>query len=188
MTKPTMNEAAARGLDEIVRPVLQAAYAAIRLTYESGSWKHLGYTSFEDWASAQPKPQITRDERREMVLEMRESGGMKQAEIAAALGVDQATVSRDLYANASGEAPDRAQTEEDPDANASDEDDNLIDDTPDPDYADEQYIKALREYIEHLVNVPVPTMGIAPPLVAKRAAIKRTLLAAFNVYLAQYRK
>ena len=46
-------------------------------------------------ARAQPKPQITRGERREMALEL-QAVGLTQRETAAALGVGVGTVNRDL--------------------------------------------------------------------------------------------
>jgi hypothetical protein len=90
-----MNEPAARGLDEITRAVLNAGYAAVKLTYESESWKHLGFDSFAEWAAEQPKYQLSRDDRRTLALEYRDAG-MTQRDIGAALGVDVATVNRDL--------------------------------------------------------------------------------------------
>jgi hypothetical protein len=93
---PRLNEPAARGLDEITRSALATAYAAVGLTYQSESWKLLGFSTFEDWAAEQPKFRMTRAERQAKALEFTASLGMTQREAAAALGVGNGTIARDV--------------------------------------------------------------------------------------------
>lgn len=89
--KPTLNAPAAQSLQTIAASAMATAFEAVRLTYESESWKHLGYESFADWATAQPKLQMTREERGRAIAELREVG-LTQRQVAAAVGVSERTV------------------------------------------------------------------------------------------------
>lgn len=105
VVNPKLNEAAARGLDTITRAVLTAGFEAVKLTYQSESWRELGFASFEAWAGSMPKYQLPRDERRQMVTEL-DGLGMTQRQIAAAVGVGAATVNRDLHVSDETPEPD----------------------------------------------------------------------------------
>ena len=92
---PRLNAAAAKGLDTITRAVVSAGFEAVKLTFLSRSWEHLGYASFEAWAAGMPKYQLTRDERKALVTEL-DGLGMTQRQIASTVGAGVATVNRDL--------------------------------------------------------------------------------------------
>lgn len=106
---PVLNAAAARGLDAITRATLLAGFEALKLTYLSRSWQHLGFGTFEEWAAAMPKYQLSRDERRAVVLEL-DGIGMTQRQIAAAVGMGETTVRRDLAPNGGSDQPAPTQT------------------------------------------------------------------------------
>lgn len=110
VARPHLNEPAARSLDAIARAVLAATWETYALTYASESWRHLGFKTFEEWAQSFPKYQLPPDERRPVVTEL--AGlGMTQRQIAAVVGVDPATVNRDLkpVADATGTESGRAE-------------------------------------------------------------------------------
>ena len=115
--RPVLNESAARGLDSITRLVLSAGFGAVKLTYESESWRALGFGSFDEWVMDQPKYQLTRAERKGVVADLREVG-MTQRQIAATVGVDHRTIGRDLGANAPEPEPAPDQDDADLGANA----------------------------------------------------------------------
>ena len=107
---PELNEAAARGLDTITRAALTAGYEAVKLTYQSESWRQLGFGSFDEWVTSMPRYQLERAERKALVAEYREVG-MTQRQIAAAVGVSHQTVGRDLGPDGPAEESDRAREE-----------------------------------------------------------------------------
>jgi len=125
--RPVLNESAARGLDSITRLVLSAGFGAVKLTYESESWRALGFGSFDEWVMDQPKYQLTRAERKGVVADLREVG-MTQRQIAATVGVSHTQVGRDLGTNVPEPEPDRAQGEPDLGTNVPEPDQPTLDD------------------------------------------------------------
>lgn len=95
---PKVNEPAARALDGITRSLAAATIETVKLVFLSGSWKHLGYQTFEAYMAGMPKYQLSRDERRAVVLEL-DGLGMRQRQIAAVVGAGKSTVARDLGPN-----------------------------------------------------------------------------------------
>ena len=99
-----MKREAAEALDSGVRSIVAGVWDLMRASYVEKSWQPLGYASFEDYARSLPKPQLAIEERRLLAVEYTsEDLGMTQREAAAALGVDQRTVGRDVEAFASPE-------------------------------------------------------------------------------------
>lgn len=88
-----------RDTAERVNAVAKDVMSAFRHTVELYATtpalvKAAGFDDLEDWVRGQPKPQITRGERREMALELR-TLGLTQPQIAAVVGVDVRTVQRE---------------------------------------------------------------------------------------------
>lgn len=73
--------------------------------YHRRAWLGLGFGSWEDLCRAKSLPQLTRDERRAVVGEMREAG-MSTRAIAEATGASQTTITRDIESGDPNGSPD----------------------------------------------------------------------------------
>lgn len=164
--RPALNEAAARGLDRLTRAVTAATFEAVRLTFESESWRHLGFGSFEAWMADQPRFQLTRDERRAIAAEYREIG-MTQRQIAAAVGVHESTISRDVsepLADASQPEPIAASSAAKPLANASQLDPiDLHEATRGIDPGEKGFVALFRGVIRELEEAELHNAGAVTP-------------------------
>lgn len=107
---PKLNGPAAQSLDAIVEHLRAGGFEAFKLVYLSQSWKELGFASFEAWAASHPKYQLSRDDRRALIIEL-DGLGMTQRQIAASVGASKGTVSTDFAQNRAESEPDRAQSE-----------------------------------------------------------------------------
>lgn len=119
-----MTRAEAEAFSTTIRHQSAGFTGSIEHAYRTGMPELLGMTLLE-WIDefVGGGVRIATDERRAIAARLRDDG-LLQREIGAILGVDQATVSRDLYANAYGDALPQAQTADDPHANAYDDDDD----------------------------------------------------------------
>ncbi len=92
----------ARELTDRIRLGAEAVWELVKQAYVSRAWSVLGYDSWDDYCTREfgnTRLQVPREERSEVVASMREIG-MSTRAIAAAVGVDHATVSRELSGGA----------------------------------------------------------------------------------------
>jgi len=176
----------ARRVNAVTLDVMSAFRNTVELYYATPELvTTAGFTSFADWARGQPRPQLDREERKQLAITYTEDLGMTQREAAAALGVDHRTVGRDVGAN----APPQPEDERDVGANAppqpevepGDPDTDTVDMTPDPTDLNRWYVKALSEYIAGIVNVTPPALG-QPTLMRRRRELERALQATLNAF------
>lgn len=106
-----LSEEEARSITAQIRDSIQVACQLIAKAYQGRVWLALGYETWDSYLHAEfgaGPLQVPREDRTAMVTSLRDAG-MSTRAIAAAAGVDQSTVVRDLRAgdaNASpGEAP-----------------------------------------------------------------------------------
>ncbi len=99
-----MNKDAAQEMTDGLFQIVEGVHKQIYAFKKAGVPEALGL-SFRDWASELPKPKLSREERIEAIEDIREfDPDASTRDIGAALGVDAATVSRDMgVANATGE-------------------------------------------------------------------------------------
>lgn len=109
-TLPKLNGPAAQSLDAIVEHLRAGGFEAFKLVYLSQSWKEVGFASFEAWAESHPKYQLSRDDRRALIIEL-DGLGMTQRQIAASVGAGVATVNRAVVPNGTSPTPGHAQTQ-----------------------------------------------------------------------------
>ncbi len=105
---PPLDRAAAREITDEIKALVEDVWGLIVQAYRRRAWAALGYDSWDNYCAAEFKSaqlRLPREERQEVVLSLRESGGMSTRAIAAATGTDQRTVRRDLNAGAANAAP-----------------------------------------------------------------------------------
>lgn len=87
----------ARELTDRIRHHFESAAPLIATAYQGRIWHALGYSDWHEYLVGEfgGPLRLGRDERKAAVLELRQEG-LSQPAIASALGVDQATVSRDV--------------------------------------------------------------------------------------------
>lgn len=93
-------ESAARQLTDQIKTVVEGAWQLIQEAYTSRAWAALGYESWDAYCSAEfgtSRLRLPREERQEVVGSLRDAGLSTRA-IAAATGLNQSTISRDLGA------------------------------------------------------------------------------------------
>ena len=162
----------ARRVNAVTLDVMSAFRNTVELYYATPELvTTAGFTSFADWARGQPRPQLDREERKQLAITYTEDLGMTQREAAAALGVDHRTVGRDVGANAPPQ----------PEVEPGDPDTDTVDMTPDPTDLNRWYVKALSEYIAGIVNVTPPALG-QPTLMRRRRELERALQATLNAF------
>ncbi|MEV5832841.1 hypothetical protein [Nocardia sp. NPDC052112] len=96
----------ARDLTDRIRVGVEAVWELVKQAYVSRAWSVLGYDSWDDYCTREfgnSRLQLPREERSEVVASMREIG-MSTRAIAAATGVSDITVRREL-AGATNVAP-----------------------------------------------------------------------------------
>lgn len=100
-TAPLTNSAA-RDLTDRIKGYVEAAWDLIKQAYALRVWTALGYGSWDEYCAAEfdrAHIRLPREERQEVVASLRDIG-MSTRAIAAATGMDQSTVSRQLAGDA----------------------------------------------------------------------------------------
>jgi len=179
----------ARRVNAVTLDVMSAFRNTVELYYVTPELvTAAGFTSFADWARGQPRPQLDREEKKQLAITYTEDLGMTQREAAAALGVSESAVQRGFMAApaASGaplheedELPLAAGAAIEPEITEPDTD--TVDMTPDPTDLNRWYVKALSEYIAGIVNVTPPALG-QPTLMRRRRELERALQATLNAF------
>jgi soluble cytochrome b562 len=99
MTQPaTVDRQAARALTDRIKVAVEGTWLLIQDAYTSRAWAALGYPNWDAYCTEEfgaSRLRLPREERQEVVASLRESGLSTRA-IAAATGMDQSTVVRDL--------------------------------------------------------------------------------------------
>lgn len=105
----TLTKAEARTLTDSIRAAVETVWELVVRAYTERAWDALGYASWDDYCGAEfdTRIRLPREERREVVGSLRESGLSIRA-IASATGMGRGTVERELQAvvpNGTPEAP-----------------------------------------------------------------------------------
>jgi transposase-like protein len=96
-TDTQCSEATARALTDQLRQSLSVSWELLVEAYQRRAWAALGYSTWDAYTDAelgQVRLRLPREDRREVVASMTEAG-MSTRAIGSALGVNEATVSRD---------------------------------------------------------------------------------------------
>lgn len=97
--RPDLTAEQARSLTDKIRTTVTVAHDLIAAAYQGRAWVALGYADWDTYCSAEFEQarmvRLGREERREIVSDLREQG-MSTRAIAGGLGVDHATVARDI--------------------------------------------------------------------------------------------
>ncbi|MGW4126251.1 hypothetical protein [Nocardia sp. NPDC004711] len=103
-----LTEEAARELTDNIRARVAQVWELVRYAYTGRVWTVLGYDSWDTYCAAEfdgAQLRIPREDRAEVVASLRDIG-MSTRAIAAATGLSQPTVSRELSSSDSNESPD----------------------------------------------------------------------------------
>ncbi|MGW4121373.1 hypothetical protein [Nocardia sp. NPDC004711] len=103
-----LTEEAARELTDNIRARVEQVWELVRHAYTGRVWTVLGYDSWDTYCAAEfdgAQLRIPREDRAEVVASLRDIG-MSTRAIAAATGLSQPTVSRELSSSDSNESPD----------------------------------------------------------------------------------
>lgn len=178
MSVPTarIDPRTASRVNAVVLDVMSAFRNAVELYwYTPQLIEAAGFERFEDWVRAQPKPQLTVVERKALAAEYTVELGMTQREAAAALGVAQATVGRDLGPNGSDEPVNPDQPERDLEPNGSDDEpipDEPTEEPPTETTVDSEPWAALKEALDAIgsLSKSYDATRIAAAVPARRRA------------------
>ncbi|MFZ2529774.1 MAG: helix-turn-helix domain-containing protein [Rhodococcus sp. (in: high G+C Gram-positive bacteria)] len=102
-----MGATEARALTDQIKVAVEATWELVKRAYVERAWAVLGYDGWDDYCTREfgtSRLRLPREERAEVVASLRESGLSTRA-IAAATGLSQKTVSREVAAGESNDSP-----------------------------------------------------------------------------------